>query len=160
MGLFRKRDHASGADDAWGAPERPEDLPDAMADLAFMTLGHALESISEGGPLIPLVLVEGAEGRAAHRFVADTLEEGIAKASNFVAGDPQWQRATLAYDGYLSAEGQRTDAIYVLAWDRPSRTAVQVAHRYLPGGPAAPLQRVGAPMYLGSAAGPGVSPVG
>ena len=160
MGLFKRNREAGGggapgSGGQWTAPGDPESLPEPLADLALLTLDHALDSISEGGALIPLVLAEGAGGRNGHRFLAETLEEGLAKARQFVAEDTGWRRAVLAYDGYLSVGDQRNDAVYVLAWDRDSSTACAMAHRYVPGSEQEALQRVGNPVYLGAAPAPG-----
>lgn len=153
MGLFgRKRPQDTTQ---WAAPETAEQIPASLADLAMFALDHALFSIEEGGPLIPLVLAESAAGRNGHRFLADTLEDGLAQARRFVGTDAGWRRAALAYDGYLTRDGDRRDAIYVLAWDRDTATAVSVAHRYVPGQPDRPLERVGDPLYLGAAPPPG-----
>lgn len=162
MGLFKRKgndgdDSVGLADDtAWSAPGQPDAVPEPLADLAFFTLDHALSSISEGGALIPLVLLEDSNGRNAHRFVARSLEEGLAKAKKHVAKDSNWRRAVLAYDGYLSLGDQRNDAIYALAWDRDSATACAMAHRYVPGSQQQELQRVGNPVYLGAAPAPGL----
>ncbi len=164
MGLFQRKNRGAnglprqspGADRpaAWSAPDSPDDMPPPLADLAFLTLDHSLDSVEGGGPLIPLVLAETAGGRALQRFVAATLEEGLAAAQRFVHEDDAWQRACLAYDGYLTLADQRYDAIHVRGWDRESATSVHVAHCYVPGGAAAALQRISGPIYLGAGGPP------
>lgn len=165
MGLFRRKDSEGGAEESgadamagrvtWTAPGDPDALPGPLADLAFLTLDHALDSISAGGPLIPLVLAESPAGRNGHRFLAESLEVGLEQAKQFVADDTAWDRAVLAYDGYLTTGDGRHDAIYVMAWDRGSATACAMAHRYVPGDEGRPLERMGNPVYLGSAPPPG-----
>jgi hypothetical protein len=140
---------------AWWTPETSAAMPDPLADLAMFTLDHALDSIELGGPLIPLVLADTAAGRQGHRFMAGTLEDGLAQARAFVGQNTAWRRAALAFDGYLTnAEGRR-DAIYVLGWDRDSGAAVKVAHVYVPGQETQPLQRLGDPLFLGAPPAPG-----
>ena len=104
MGLFRRKKDdepttpvtpsspaaAPGSEAAatkWWTPESSAAMPDGLADLAMFTLDHALDSIEQGGPLIPLVLADTADGRQGHRFMAGSLEEGLAQARAFVGQD-------------------------------------------------------------------------
>ena len=169
MGLFRRKKDdepttaaaPSGAPateaeaPAWWTPETSAATPDPLADLAMFTLDHALDSIEQGGPLIPLVLADTDDGRQGHRFMAATLEEGLAQARAFVGQNTAWRRAALAFDGYLTNAEGRCDAIYVLGWDRDSGAAVKVAHAYVPGEETQPLQRLGDPLFLGAPPAPG-----
>lgn len=150
MGLFRRRDGGAAEPTGdWSAPPSAEDMPPALADLTFLALDHSLDSIENGGPLIPLVLADTSTGRALRRFAAETLEDGVASARHFVQDDDGWHRACLSYDGYLTVADVEYDAIHVRAWDRETTTAIHVAHCYVPGTPDVPLQRISGPLYLG-----------
>lgn len=97
-------------------------------ELASFALAHAVRSIvPEGGPLIPFSLVETAEGRSLQRFVGE-LSEGIARARDCVRASGAL-RAAVAWDGYLTTEGRREDALVVEASDA-GRPSVVMAHRY------------------------------
>ncbi len=165
MALFRRKKDVEptapvtpsspAAASEWWTPESSAAMPDDLADLAMFTLEHALDSIEQGGPLIPLVFADTGEGRQGHRFMAGTLEDGLAQARAFVGEGAAWRRAALAFDGYLTnAEGRR-DAIHVHGWDRDSGAAVKVAHAYVPGQETQPLQRLGDPLFLGAPPAPG-----
>ena len=53
---------------------------DELMNLAFFALDHGVESVKEGGPLVPFAVIENADGRSLSRFVAETLEEGQEQA--------------------------------------------------------------------------------
>ena len=67
-----------------------------------------------GGPLIPFVLrAEGNEVQL-HRFPATTLEGGEKHARAYARQvGPNTSVVALAYDGYLTIDGDRRDAIFV-----------------------------------------------
>lgn len=100
---------------------------DAVQRLARFALDHALRSVvPEGGPLVPFALLEG-EGRALHRFVGD-LVEGQQQARDDVRTSAG-ARGAVAWDGYLTVEGQRQDAVFVEASDRGC-ASILLAQRY------------------------------
>ncbi len=85
-------------------------------ELALFALNHAVDSIvPEGGPLVPFCLVETAEGRELHRFAGE-LGQALADARNFARGSGA-VRAAVAWDGYLTVDGRRGDALFVEASD-------------------------------------------
>ncbi|MFS0700720.1 DUF3806 domain-containing protein [Cellulomonas sp. 179-A 4D5 NHS] len=113
--------------------------------LASFALAHAVHSIvPEGGPLVPFCLLEDADGgRSLHRFVGE-LGESVERARDHVRASGA-VRAAVAWDGYLTADGSRTDALFVEASDA-GRASVLRAQRYAPvPGRTAP---VGEPVTL------------
>ena len=102
-------------------------------ELVFVALDHGIDSVTEGGPLIPFALTETGDGRDLTRFATETLEEGQARARDHVRAAGA-DRAAIAYDGYLTVEGDRNDAIFVQAQERGESDSVLFAQRYRPGG--------------------------
>ena len=102
-------------------------------ELVFVALDHGIDSVTEGGPLIPFALTETSDGRDLSRFATETLEEGQARARDHVRAAGA-DRAAIAYDGYLTVEGDRNDAIFVEAQERGEGYSVMFAQRYRPGG--------------------------
>lgn len=92
-------------------PEQPLQPPALAMDLVATALGRALdEVIRTGGPLAPLVMAPTATGVDIRRFEADSLEDSLAVARRELAsatGD--W---VLVWDGYLTIDEWRTDALY------------------------------------------------
>jgi hypothetical protein len=79
---------------------------DELIELVFAALDHGIGSVSSsGGPLIPFILTEDEEGRRLARFVAETLEESLAQARRQAASSDA-VRVAIAYDGYLTVEGE------------------------------------------------------
>ena len=113
---------------------------DPLLDLAFTGLDHAIDSVeASGGPLIPFVLTRTGDGLSLQRFVTDRLEEGAAVVEEHLAAvaagagsDPTGGEADAAcgaWDGYLTVEGRRTDAVLARAVDRTGAEVV-LAQRY------------------------------
>jgi hypothetical protein len=116
---------------------------DALLHLAFTGLDHAIDSVeASGGPLVPFLLARTGDRLSLHRFVTERLEEGVAEVEErlraVAAGatgdrtagvDAEVDGACGAWDGYLTVEGGRTDAVLARAVDRTGAEVV-LAQRY------------------------------
>lgn len=123
---------------------------DELTELALDSLEHGINSVTDGGPLIPFAFVEASGGRALRRFMADTLEDSIAAGRSALAqGVEGALRATLAYDGFVTLEEQRTDAIYVEAFEVGTQRSFVFVQRYEPATPTNPFNAVGNAALLG-----------
>jgi nucleotide-binding universal stress UspA family protein len=123
---------------------------DELIDLALFALDHGVESIKDaGGPLVAFAVTEGPDGRNLVRFPTERVEEGPAHAREHIrgAGDPV--RVAIAYDGYVTVEGERTDAILVEAQERGQPASVIMAQRYRPGGRLRRFSTIGNAAFLG-----------
>lgn len=123
-----------------------------LVDVVFAALDHGIDSVRDGGPLIPFVLAEDPEGRSLTRFAAETLEEGQAQAREH-AGSSDAARIAIAFDGYLTVEGERSDAILVEAQERGTDSSVIFAQRYRPGGRLRKFSTVGNAAFTGRGEG-------
>lgn len=126
-------------------PESASVEPDAdpLLHLAFTGLDHAIDSVEvSAGPLIPFLLERSGDRLSLHRFVAERLEDGVAEVEQrleaVVAGDDDARTAGVssevdgacgAWDGYITVEGRRTDAVLARAVDRTGAEVV-LAQRY------------------------------
>ena len=121
-----------------------------LADLVFLALDHGIESVSEGGPLIPFSVTETSTGeRTVTRFAAETLEDGYSAAREHLAKSGA-ERAVVARDGYLTVEGARTDAVIVEGQERDGASvSVVFAQRYRPGGRLRKFQTIGNAAFVG-----------
>jgi hypothetical protein len=122
-----------------------------FADLVFGALDHAIDSVRESGePLIPLVLLEEAEGRNLHRFVAEGLEESVLRARQAVADCSSAVSAyALAFDGFITLEGTKFDAILVEASQRHRANGIRMAQIYRPKKTFRSFKTIGNPALLG-----------
>ena len=99
-------------------------------DLALMALDHAAESVvASGGPLVPFAMIEVDGNLSLSRFAGD-LEEGQQRARDAVKAATNATRAAVAWDGYLTHEGTRTDAVFSEASEIGDPESVVLAQRY------------------------------
>ncbi len=126
-------------------------MSEEFADLMFLALDHGVESVkASGGPLIPFIVVEQDGKRELHRFATELLEEGQQQARAAISALPASATAyALAYDGYITVDGKKFDAILVEASERGREAGVQMAQRYTPKKVLRSFQTVGNPALLG-----------
>jgi hypothetical protein len=108
--------------------------PDPAARLAGFFAAHAVWSVSDGATLIPMLASESAEGsRSMSRLVAEELGDAVARGRKALADNPsRAARAVLLYDGYLTLEAGRFDAIFVEARDYGGGHGFTMAVPYRP----------------------------
>lgn len=109
----------------------------AMLEVA---MEHALDSVSEGGPLIPFVMYEHNGMRSMQRFVAGEtddnrfdLEASVKQARAFIRGlRNKADVAAIALDGRLEVDGEMVDAILVQVYQSGMPAAYHFAQTYRP----------------------------
>lgn len=109
----------------------PDDIK--LNDLLFRALDHDVFSIEDNGEtLIPFSLTEDASGqRTLTRYVADRVEIGVEEGKKKIeAAKHGIIRYALAYDGCLTADGRRWEALFVEAGDKVGATGVLLCQRY------------------------------
>jgi hypothetical protein len=112
--------------------------PNELLNFALVALDHAAESVvASGGPLTPFSLIEadrhieaGSKGEMT-KFSAELLEEGLAQARAKVRSQTGVRFAAVAWDGYFTMDGQRTDAVFVEASQAGEKASVILAQRYV-----------------------------
>ena len=126
------------------------EMSQQFADLVFFALDHGVESVRDsGGPLIPFLVLEQDGKRDLHRFAASRLEEGERQAREAIMASPAAVTAyALAYDGFITVQGVRTDAILVEASERGRPAGVRMAQRYTPKKFLRRFQTVGNPAFV------------
>jgi hypothetical protein len=122
-----------------------------LTNLAFFALDHAVESVRDGCPLIPFLLTEGEAGRDLKRFVGETLEASLQQARAHARTASDVTRVAIAYDGYVTVDGERSDAVFVEAQDRCETAGITLAQRYRPGGRFKKFATLGNPGFMGEA---------
>lgn len=108
------------------------EMSEQFADLVFLALDHGVDSVRDsGGPLIPFVITEQDGIRGIQPFVTERLEDGPERAREAIAALPVSVTAyALAYDGYITLDGTKFDAILVEASERNRPAGVRMAQRY------------------------------
>ena len=106
-----------------------------FSDLFFLALDHGFNSISDNeGPLIPFTLmIQADEKPALTRHMADDLAASLTMAQLQVASlRGKASMYAIAWDGYVTLEGVKTDAILVEAGEAGDPQAVLFCQRYGP----------------------------
>ncbi|MBM0228457.1 MULTISPECIES: hypothetical protein [Micromonospora] len=126
-----------------------EELSTELLDLAYTTLDLAISRVrvTDGGPILPFAIIERGDSRELVRFVTDTYEDSKTAGEKHLAEVVDADRCTLAWDGYLTLDGQRKDAVFVRAHEATQQSAVLFAQRYAP---AAPFDELGNSVFLGA----------
>jgi hypothetical protein len=103
-----------------------------LLELIFTALEHGLDSIDDGaGPLVPFVLTDQDGEVEIRRFVTERLEEGVTEARRAAREAVSGGRiAVAAWDGFITLDGERTDAIFVGAADSPEGPTYTFCGRY------------------------------
>ncbi|PPK97333.1 hypothetical protein CLV92_104154 [Kineococcus xinjiangensis] len=113
------------------AGEAPLELPgEELADFLLFALDHATDCVvPRGGPLVPFVMLVQPGGRALHRFAGE-----MAQAQEFARAWIRQQEAVrmacVAWDGYLTLDGVRTDAVFVDGCDDSGDLGYLFVQRY------------------------------
>lgn len=104
-----------------------------FTDFFFLAIDHGFGSIEDGaGPLVPFAMTVDLTGQKnLHRFVTERLEDGVELAREHVDGHRESiSMYAIAWDGYVTMDGERSDAICVEAADREDSLAVLFCQRY------------------------------
>lgn len=125
---------------------------ESLAALMFLALDHGVDSVRGGGPLIPFLMTEGRE-KKLQRFVTERIEQGLAKAQQAASSlNATTSSYAIAYDGYITVEGAKYDAIMVEAAERGATTGFLFAQRYKPKkGFFSRFKTIGNAAFLGEA---------
>lgn len=123
---------------------------DELMEFALFALDHAAGSvIPAGGPLVPFAMVEADGEKSLTRFVGD-MEEGQQQARQAVRSTARVQRAAVAWDGFLTLDDIRMDAVFVEAFEAGATESVVLAQRYRSVGRLRKrMERVGNPAVVG-----------
>ena len=125
-------------------------MSEKLADLVFFALDHGINSIGEGGPLIPFIVYEKDGKRSLHRYCADTLEESVKQARLAASRLPMDVSAcAIAYDGNVKLKDAKSDAIIVEGTERGKLSGIKLAQRYSPKALLRRFAKVGNPLHLG-----------
>lgn len=100
---------------------------------------YGIEGVEDAdGPLIPFTLVLDANPDLTERTITQTrhvseyLEEGLESARNSVKPDPNATLYAIAWDGFVTVDGRKWDAILIEAGESDSPDGVIFAQRYEP----------------------------
>ncbi len=121
-----------------------------LMDLIFFGLDHGIESVKGGGLLIPFIVNDTKGKRKLERFVTERIEEGKEKAEEYLKKiNPIPQYAIIAYDGFVTIEGKKYDAILVKGFEKGQDKGYVLAQRYKPKAFLKSLKIIGNAAFIG-----------
>lgn len=103
-------------------------------DLIFLALDHGFNSIeNNSGPLVPFIFVNKEDGtRDLQRFAVNNVEDGVLEARNYINSIINNNiMYAFAYDGFVTTNGKKFDAIVVEGKDNNSGKQIVLAQRYI-----------------------------
>jgi hypothetical protein len=110
-----------------------DDIEIKLNDITFMAIDHGIHSIADGHePLIPFVIIEKSGGeRVLARFVTDRIEDGSEKSKRYIEENKAGiERYAIAWDGFVTIEGEKWNAILVESGDRFQEKGYLMCQRY------------------------------
>lgn len=114
-----------------------DETADSTKELVFTALDYALENAQlSDQPFTPFSFARREDGTATlTRFAVDPgtdIPETLQAARDYLAtAEPGTTAITLAYDGYTTYEGERTEAVFVEAHQLDLDRALVFAQRYV-----------------------------
>ncbi len=102
-----------------------------FAELVFWALDYGIECVSTGETLIPFVAVLLDGKRQLRRLLAEGPEAAERMLEHMLAQEPM-EAYAYAYDGYVTLEGERSDAVFVEGAERGVEKGVLFVQRYRP----------------------------
>jgi len=110
-----------------------DEMTPAAVKVVFDALDHAMENAAEDErgfhPFAILVTHDGK--RSMTRFVSGDPTDGVDAGRAALADSPDGTAAVaLAWDGYLTVDGERTEAVFVESYEVGLTRSVLVAQRY------------------------------
>jgi len=104
-----------------------------LNDIAFLALDHGVSIIEKNqGPLIPFAIVNEKSGeKKLEAFAIEPTGEGLNYAKKHIDENAaNIERYAIAWDGYVTIEGTKWDAIFVEAGETLSEDGYIMAQRY------------------------------
>jgi hypothetical protein len=107
--------------------------PSPFSDFYFLALDHAFASIEDGnGPLVPFMMSIGRDGKKGlTRFITERLEDGVEQARAAVTVDAGLAMYAIAWDGYITLQERKWDAVFVEAGESSQELGLIVCQRYV-----------------------------
>ena len=120
-----------------------------LIDLIFMGADHGIDSMKVSKTLIPFIIT-GTEGkREIERFVTERIEDGKKKAEAQLKNQKvKPDRVIIVYDGYITVENKKYDAIIVKGFVKSQKQGYILAQRYKPKSFLKPLKTIGNLAFL------------
>lgn len=127
-----------------------KDASNNLTDKIITVMDHAIGLKKDGiDPMIPFAFVYIGDGGTLKSFLGDTPEYADKMfEKTILEEDPDY--AIYGYDGFLTVEGKKTDAVIFKAYDKTDDTIYLVGQRFIPKTDSTDCETVGNPAFLGT----------
>jgi len=126
--------------------QKPSEL---LRKLLQETIEAGMRTVGSGNDLIPFLVTDGEKAGAIAVLACEDFDKSTQAAKKIIARvQDSIVRYAYAYDGYLTLEGERNDAIFVEAVERAQDHVFVFAQRYRPKRFLRPAKTIGNPALL------------
>lgn len=131
-----------------------EKADEKLVDLMFFGLDYGIENIQTDNSvsLIPIVVTEMDGKRDLKRFVTERIEDGLEEGEHYLKNEKEAQYGVVIYDGYLTVDGNKMDAVLVKGFDREDEVGYIIGQRYSRTKDNHKLELIGNPAFVGNEA--------
>jgi hypothetical protein len=120
--------------------------------LAGFALAHAAWSVSEGETLCTMAFTENGSDRQLFRFEADPIPESVEIGRQHLNDlQADLERWVLAFDGYITLNNKRRDALVIQLWSKCPGTPARIVQPYRPRARLRRFKILGNPIFVDSA---------
>jgi hypothetical protein len=113
-----------------------DDINPRLEDLVYAGLEHGFNEVKDGDPLIPFAITDQGGEPKIHRFPPkdfSQMDVCIAKGLDIVSKlEPKPDFAVFVYEGYVTLDGTKSDAIIAKGYDKTMEVGVVLVQRYKP----------------------------
>ena len=123
-----------------------------LVDMMFFGLDYGIENIQINGKgsLVPFVVTEKEGQNKLDRFVTERLEDGLSEGLRFLENEKESRFGVIVYDGFLTVDGQKIDAVLVKGFDRHEEVGYLIGQRYKPKKILRSFGLIGNPAFIGN----------
>lgn len=124
---------------------------DEFMKFVFNGIQKSVENARKSSePIVPFVLTRKRGEQKIQRFNSDDYQEAVDMAIEYLAQiQPKPDFAVIAYNGILTIEGRKSDALYIKGYDKKEQKGLVFAQRYQPVTDELEFQVIGNPALVG-----------
>jgi len=127
-------------------------VSEELLALVMAAVDHAIPTVREAGSFHPFLMANGGRSPLLRRFITEDLPAAVEAARKSVLSLAEDQkRYAIAFDGRLTQENRKYDAVIIEAGERTTDYGVTFGQMYSPASKARAFELVGNLTFLGRA---------
>ncbi len=127
-----------------------KDISKELMDLIFTSLDHGINSVRDGGPLVPFLMAKMGDEVKLMRVVPKE-ESNVEDQVNLILKQiyPVSDYVTAVFESFVTLDDTRTDAILVKGYAKDSPKVHLFGQRFAPKKLLRKFKTIGNPGYMG-----------